>query len=153
MYWTDWGDVAKIERAGMDGQRRTAIIDTDLVWPNGLAIDYTAQKLYWADANLDKIEYSNVDGSQRTVLETGASGLLHPYALTIDGDLLYWTDWQNNSIFATHKIHGTSQDGDITLIVKNILVNPNGIEAITADKQPEGKKYAESNQFLYKPPT
>ena len=131
--------MAKVERAGMDGQGRTVLIDTDLVWPNGLAIDYATQIIYWADANLDKIEYSNTDGSGRTLLETGATGLLHPYALTIDGDLLYWTDWQNNSIFATHKVHGTSGDGDISLIVDNLVVNPNGIEAVTADKQPDGE--------------
>lgn len=123
----------------MDGRGRTVLINTNLVWPNGLAIDYETQIIYWADANLDKIEYSNTDGSGRTLLETGATGLLHPYALTIDGDLLYWTDWQNNSIFATHKVHGVSQDGDINVIVDNLVVNPNGIEAITADKQPDGE--------------
>ena len=140
MYWTDWGEVAKIEKAGMDGHGRTVIINTDLVWPNGLAIDYEAQRLYWADANLDKIEYSSVDGTGRTLLETGATGLLHPYALTIEGDLLYWTDWQNNSIYATHKIHGTGQDGDISLIVGYLVVNPNGIEAVGPNQQPDGEK-------------
>lgn len=139
MYWSDWGEVAKIEKAGMDGQGRTEIINTDLIWPNGLAIDYSTQRLYWADANLDKIEYSNVDGSGRTLLETGATGLLHPYALTIEGDLLYWTDWLDNSIYATHKIHGTSLDGDINLILEYLIINPNGIEAIGPEKQPAGE--------------
>ena len=139
MYWTDWGEVAKIEKAGMDGQGRVEIINTDLVWPNGLALDYEAQRLYWADANLDKIEYANLDGSGRTLLETGETGLLHPYALTINGDLLYWTDWENNSIYATHKISGVGDDGDISLIVDYLIVNPNGIEAVGPDKQPEGE--------------
>ena len=139
MYWTDWGEEARIERAGMDGQGRTVLINTDLIWPNGLAIDYTTQMLYWADANLDKIEYSNVDGSGRTVLETGETGLLHPYALTIDGDLLYWTDWQNSSVFATHKTNGIGAGGDIVLLIGNLEYNPNGIEAIGPDKQPDGK--------------
>lgn len=140
MYWTDWGEVAKIEKAGMDGQGRIAIVDTDLIWPNGLALDLDAQKIYWADANLDKIEYSNVDGSGRTVLETGADGLLHPFSLTLIGNLLYWTDWANDSIYSTHKIHGVSEDGDIAVIVDYLVVNPNGIEAVTANNQPAGKE-------------
>ena len=140
MYWTDWGEVAKIEKAGMDGQGRVAIIDTDLIWPNGLALDYDTQTLYWADANLDKIEYATVDGSGRTLLETSETGLLHPYSLTIHGDLLYWTDWQNNSVFATHKIHGEGGGGDIATIVGYLVVNPNGIEAVGPDKQPSGEK-------------
>lgn len=32
-----------------------------LKWPNGLVIDAASQKLFWADAGMDKIEYSNLD--------------------------------------------------------------------------------------------
>ena len=40
MFWTDWGSPAKVERAYMDGTRRTTIADTSLVWPNDITIDY-----------------------------------------------------------------------------------------------------------------
>ena len=70
MYWTDWGNPAKIERASMDGQNRTVLHNTLLTWPNGITIDYSAQKLYWVDAFLDKIEYSGVDGTGRQVGDT-----------------------------------------------------------------------------------
>ncbi|CAI8033001.1 Low-density lipoprotein receptor-related protein 6, partial [Geodia barretti] len=149
MYWTDWGEVAKIEKAGMDGLGRTVIIDTELIWPNGLALDYDTQILYWADANLDKIEYASVDGSGRTLLETGETGLLHPYALTIHGDLLYWTDWQNNSVFATHKINGVGVGGDIASIVSYLVVNPNGIEAVGPNKQPSAENPCEENNCTH----
>lgn len=52
MYWTDWSSNAKIERATLGGNFRTAIVSTNLVWPNGLTLDYEDQQLYWADANL-----------------------------------------------------------------------------------------------------
>ena len=145
MYWTDWGEVAKIEKAGLDGRERVEIINTDLVWPSGLALDFETQTLYWADAYLDKIEYASVDGSGRTVLETGETGLLHPYALTIDGNFLYWTDWENNSIFATHKVNGVGMDGDIVSVVSYLLVNPNGIEAVGPDKQPSGETFSQQS--------
>lgn len=38
IYWTDWGEPAKIERAGMDGSHRTVIISSDIKWPNGLSL-------------------------------------------------------------------------------------------------------------------
>jgi len=38
IYWSDWGDVPKIERANLDGSERTIIVDQDIQWPNGLAI-------------------------------------------------------------------------------------------------------------------
>ena len=35
MYWTDWGDEAKIERADLDGGNRINFVDSDIMWPNG----------------------------------------------------------------------------------------------------------------------
>lgn len=56
MYWTDWGEHPKIERANLDGTARLVLVNSSLGWPNGLAIDYTAGNLYWGDAKTDKIE-------------------------------------------------------------------------------------------------
>lgn len=67
MYWTDWGANPKIERAGMDASNRLVIISSNLTWPNGLAIDYESQRLYWADAGMKTIEYASLDGSHRRV--------------------------------------------------------------------------------------
>ena len=134
MYWTDWGTVAKIERASMDGDARTALFDTDLVWPNGITIDYPEQKIYWTDASLDRIEYSNVDGTGRTILETGGDGLLHPFSITLENDILFWTEWQNQSIFSTHKLLGQT----IVPIYETLAYPPNVVEAITPSRQEQG---------------
>lgn len=67
MYWTDWGASPKIERAGMDASGRQVIISSNLTWPNGLAIDYGSQRLYWADAGMKTIEFACLDGSKRKV--------------------------------------------------------------------------------------
>lgn len=56
----------------LDGSERKAIVETSLFWPNGLTIDYPAQKLYWADAKHHVIETSALDGSgRRRVIERG----------------------------------------------------------------------------------
>lgn len=67
MFWTDWGENAKIERAGMDGSARSILIDTNVTWPNSLAIDFALRRLYWVDASLKRIEFCDLDGTNRKV--------------------------------------------------------------------------------------
>ena len=45
MFWLDWGDVPKLERAWMDGQHREVLVSQKLIWPNGLTIDYVLDRL------------------------------------------------------------------------------------------------------------
>lgn len=68
MYWTDWGRPAKIESAALDGTERTVVVNTSVGWPNGLAIDRTEGRLYWADAETDTIEMVYLNGTNRRVL-------------------------------------------------------------------------------------
>ena len=49
MYWTDWGAVPRIERAGLDGTQRQTIVDTQLQWPNGLTLDLERRRIFWLD--------------------------------------------------------------------------------------------------------
>ena len=63
MFWTDWGRPTKIEAAWLDGSQRRTIVNTNLTFPNGLALDYERNLLYWVDAGDDSsIEYANFDG-------------------------------------------------------------------------------------------
>ncbi|GIY75808.1 low-density lipoprotein receptor-related protein 6 [Caerostris extrusa] len=52
MFWTDWGESPKIEKASMNGDQhsRVAIVTHGISWPNGIAIDYDTKRLYWTDA-------------------------------------------------------------------------------------------------------
>lgn len=79
LYWTDWGESPKIERAFLDGSSRRVIVGTDLGFPNGLALDFTARRLYWADALRDRIETSDLHGRGRLQLVPEAT---HPFGLT-----------------------------------------------------------------------
>lgn len=53
LYWTDWGEHAKLERSAMDGSDRVVLISNNLGWPNGLAIDMAGSQLLWADAHTE----------------------------------------------------------------------------------------------------
>ena len=49
-------------------------------FPNALSIDYRAERLYWVDAKLDKIETSDLSGEHRVALLQQAP---HPFGLTV----------------------------------------------------------------------
>ncbi|KAK1335641.1 hypothetical protein QTO34_003433 [Cnephaeus nilssonii] len=129
MYWTDWGETPRIERAGMDGSTRKVIVDSDIYWPNGLTIDLEEQKLYWADAKLSFIHRANLDGSFRQKVVEGS--LTHPFALTLSGDTLYWTDWQTRSIHACNK-----RTGEKRKEILRALYSPMDIQVLSPERQP-----------------
>lgn len=68
MFWTDWGENPKIERAGMDGDSATrkVIVKDEIFWPNGLTVDYDQRVIYWADARLSYIASVDFHGEKRT---------------------------------------------------------------------------------------
>jgi sugar lactone lactonase YvrE len=96
MYFSDWGTVGRIEKATLTGANRTVIHNTSLVWPNALTLDIPTQTLYWADASLDKVEKSNVDGTNRVLL--AQRGVVHPFGIVFVNNTLYFTDWSDNTI-------------------------------------------------------
>ncbi|KAJ8974813.1 hypothetical protein NQ317_010540 [Molorchus minor] len=105
IYWTNWNSYQpSIERAFLSGYRREAIIKTDIKMPNAIALDHVAQKLYWGDARLDKIERCEYDGSNRIVLARVTPQ--HPFALAVYGDFIYWTDWMLHAVIRADKYTG-----------------------------------------------
>lgn len=62
MFWTEIGSVVKIERAGMDGSERTAVVNSSLGWPGGVAVDTISDRVYWTDERLRAIGSATLDG-------------------------------------------------------------------------------------------
>lgn len=54
-------------RSTLSGKNAQVIVSTDIVTPNGLTIDHSAEKLYYSDGSLGKIERCEYDGSHRYV--------------------------------------------------------------------------------------
>ena len=44
------------------------VVGSSLSGPAGLAVDWVSNKLYWTDSEAGRIEVSDLDGSQRSVL-------------------------------------------------------------------------------------
>ena len=131
MYWSDWGAAATIERASMDGRARQILHNTQLVWPNGLTLDYQNQVLYWIDAFLDKIEGSNVDGTNRTLIANFASSSTnyHPFSMSFFNNILYWTDW------GTDMIHSIFANGTSLTSLIHRFSFLTGIEVVSGSRQ------------------
>nr|CAI5853203.1 unnamed protein product [Callosobruchus analis] len=80
------------------------LIDTNIHWPNGLALDYPNGRIYWTDAKKMTIESAKLDGTDiRVVLEEIEK---HPYSLAVFEDRLYWSDWSTRSIQSCEKFTG-----------------------------------------------
>jgi hypothetical protein len=57
------------------------IISTNLTTPNGLAVDWIADNIYWTDAASKVLEVARLDGSSRKIIIQ--DGLDEPRALAI----------------------------------------------------------------------
>uniref|UniRef100_A0A672MY84 Low-density lipoprotein receptor-related protein 2-like n=1 Tax=Sinocyclocheilus grahami TaxID=75366 RepID=A0A672MY84_SINGR len=129
IFWTDWYRPAKIMRAWGDGSHAQSIVNTTLGWPNGLAIDWSAMRLYWVDAFFDKIEHSNFDGQNRLSLNR-ITQISHPFGLTIFGGYVYFTDWRLSGIVRVRKT-----DGGEMMIIRRGISHIMHVKSFNADSQ------------------
>ncbi|XP_064646344.1 low-density lipoprotein receptor-related protein 1-like isoform X2 [Lineus longissimus] len=127
LFWTNWNPKKpSIQRAYLGGWDVKAIITTNIRVPNGLVIDHRAQKLYWSDAGLDKIERCNFDGSNRTVIISVMPQ--HIFGMALHGDYLYWTDW-----VARAAVRANKYDGSGTKVLRKTDRQPMGIVAFAEE--------------------
>uniref|UniRef100_A0A674BVJ8 LDL receptor related protein 1 n=1 Tax=Salmo trutta TaxID=8032 RepID=A0A674BVJ8_SALTR len=128
MFWTNWNEQSpSIMRASLSGANVLVIIGNDIRTPNGLAIDHRAEKLYFSDATLDKIERCEYDGSNRYVVVKNEP--VHPFGLAVYGDYIFWTDWVRRAVLRADKFVGR----DMRLLRNDIPQQPMGIIAVAND--------------------
>uniref|UniRef100_A0A8P4GDR1 EGF-like domain-containing protein n=1 Tax=Dicentrarchus labrax TaxID=13489 RepID=A0A8P4GDR1_DICLA len=128
MFWTNWNEQSpSIMRATLSGANVLVIIGNDIRTPNGLAIDHRAEKLYFSDATLDKIERCEYDGTRRYVVLKNEP--VHPFGLAVYGDYIFWTDWVRRAVLRADKYTG----GDMKVLRADIPQQPMGIVAVAND--------------------
>ncbi|XP_026326416.1 low-density lipoprotein receptor-related protein 6 [Hyposmocoma kahamanoa] len=135
MFWTDWGEIPKIERAGMNGDPKTRkiIVKDNIFWPNGITIDYNNNMIYWVDAKLQFVDVIDFNGNKRNRVVEGK--IEYPYALAFFSEKLYWTDWKTWSIYSWD----ITSNGPINELMKSSPV-PVDIKVYDQSRQlmPEG---------------
>lgn len=71
VFFTDYGSTPRVERCDMDGQNRTKLVDSKIVFPHGITLDLVNRMVYWADAYLDYIEVVDYEGKNRHTIIQG----------------------------------------------------------------------------------
>lgn len=132
MFVTDWSANAFIAAASMDGTHFRKIVTERITWPNAVAVDVFAEKIYWADAFLDTIESANMDGTGRRIIIADAGSVPHVFGLAIADDFLYWTDWTYRGILRANKHNGEN----ITVLAQTALL-PYSLKIFHKTLQPE----------------
>uniref|UniRef100_A0A7M4EJS2 Low-density lipoprotein receptor-related protein 1B n=1 Tax=Crocodylus porosus TaxID=8502 RepID=A0A7M4EJS2_CROPO len=128
MFWTNWNEQnPSIMRSTLSGKNAQVIISTDILTPNGLTIDHRAEKLYFSDGSLGKIERCEYDGSQRYVIVKSGPGTF--LSLAVHDNYIFWTDWVRRAILRSNKYTG----GDTKVLRSDIPHQPMGIIAVAND--------------------
>ncbi|XP_032361997.1 nidogen-2 isoform X23 [Etheostoma spectabile] len=132
VYWTDLS-ARTINRASMaTGAEPEILINTNLVSPEGLAVDVKRRLMFWVDSNPDMIESANLDGSgRRTLFDTD---LVNPRAIIVVSSTgtLYWTDWNREA----PKIESSSVDGqNRRVVVSEGIGLPNALTYDSSSRQ------------------
>jgi hypothetical protein len=100
-----------------DGTGADDIIDTS---PNqfnrGIAVDYLAKKIYWANQLLGTINRANLDGTNQ---EPVLSGLTQPWDIELDlvNQKIYWTEDEGNGKINRANL---SDGSSVTPVITNI---------------------------------
>nr|XP_053654285.1 very low-density lipoprotein receptor-like isoform X3 [Cherax quadricarinatus] len=136
MFWTDWGQQAKIERAGMDGKFRQAIVTRDIRWPNALSLDLVLRKIYWSDSKYHTIYSCDFDGSNRRVILYSTDYLPHPFSITVFEDTMYWSDWRKEAIFRANKFTGQNVE-----TIAHSHATPMTVHVYHSYRQPNGTNH------------
>uniref|UniRef100_A0A672KCK1 Low-density lipoprotein receptor-like n=1 Tax=Sinocyclocheilus grahami TaxID=75366 RepID=A0A672KCK1_SINGR len=136
MFWTDWGEPARIEKSGLNGADRTPLVTDDIAWPNGITLDVLNGRLYWVDSKLHTLSSIGVNGDGRHTLIYDEQKLWHPLALTVFEEKVFWTDMHSNSIWSANRVTGR----DIAAVAEH-LQSPEDIVLYHSLKQPSGRDW------------
>lgn len=105
------------------------MITENLEWPNGLAIDRPANRLYWNDGKLKTIESSDLNGKNRQIV---IADLRHPYGLVVVGNHIYWTDWDTQGLHRAEKLKGSDKT-----IIRDKLEGLMDVRSVQSDNTAE----------------
>lgn len=100
IFWTEV-EVERIGKAFMDGTSKKYIVTNKIRWPNGVAIDFTAERLYWTDGFEGIVESSDLNGGDRR--DVYNDEYAHLRSIAIDEQFIYYTGYNLQRIMKVNK--------------------------------------------------
>lgn len=116
MFWSQWGKNPGIERAGMDGSHRQALITSDVFSPAGITLDLVHKELYWTDARYNTIFVCGYEGENRRSILKSEEFLITPVSIALFENSLYWINWLKGFFLKMNKLKTDNQ----TIIASNV---------------------------------
>ncbi|CAM1327224.1 Uncharacterised protein PB.8386, partial [Pycnogonum litorale] len=89
LYWIDYGQYPKIEKALLDCSNRTPIVTTGISNPRDLTIDILSHDVFWVDSREDAIQKVSHTGGRRQYIRRN---LPNPMGIAIYKDSVFWVD-------------------------------------------------------------
>ncbi|CAD5213607.1 unnamed protein product [Bursaphelenchus okinawaensis] len=132
IFWSDIGG-ATIKSAWVNGTDVQTVFKADLKSPEGVAIDWTARNIYYADSMKDEIGIITLDGKYQKTLIT--EGLVNPRALAIDLERrhLYYSDWyRQRPHIGRLNLDGTDHRPDF---IRDDISLPNGLTVLSKRRE------------------
>lgn len=122
IFWTDAGR-SIISRVALNGDNQTQIIQSNLISPAGLALDWITDKIYYTDMGTNRIEVATTDGRLRTMLIW--QGIEKPRDIVVNPieGLMFWCDWGSKPQIEVASMDGSERKS----LVSSHLQYPNGL--------------------------
>ena len=146
IYWTAYNDhdhdTARVFRASMDGTNVTVLFNNDTVrTPNGLALDYDTQTLYFIDSRKHIIYKSTTDGEDLClVYELGNRSFA--VAMDYHDGVIYWGDRLVDRVFSLRVDRGLNEEAVLLSELPNRR-DVGGIKVVDIRRQPMGSDPSE----------
>ncbi|CAC5364193.1 VLDLR [Mytilus coruscus] len=124
VYWSDVSmqQIARSEIKNGIMSKKQVILNRDIDTPDGIAIDWIYDHLYWTDTGPNTIHVSNLEGGKNATITD--NDLVEPRGIALDPihGYFYMTDWGKNP-----KIERIGIDGSDRNIITKDVVWPNAI--------------------------
>ncbi|KAI6241467.1 EGF-like domain-containing protein [Aphelenchoides fujianensis] len=119
LYFTEWSLQPYIAR----------LAEHDLGWPNALAVDYYADRLFWGDAHLNEIGWMDMEGNGRHHIPAKLTS--HVSSMSVFDDHLFWSDWNLRQVLRAGKFTAHNE----TVLASTVQL-PNDLRVVHPLRQP-----------------
>lgn len=144
LFWADYGQNPKIERAFLDGANRTVLVTSGIITPRGLALDHRNGYIYWVDDSLDMIARVRPDGGETEIVRYG-SRYPTPYGITVFESNIIWVDRNLKKVFQASKEPGNT---DQPVVIRDNINMLRDITIFDQRMQPSSAQELNNNPCL-----